>query len=74
VTLTITDDQLGPGPSGAAITPDGNKIYVANNDPDLLVDRDTVSVIDTLTNTVIAKIRVGQDPAGVAITRGAQAD
>jgi len=74
VTHNITDEDLGPGPSGTAITPDGNKVYVGNIDPDELVDPDTVSVIDTLTNTVIATITVGKQPAGVAITRGVRAD
>ena len=46
-----------------AVTPDGSKVYVAN-DAD-----DTVSVIATATNTVIGSpITVGIFPFGVAVT------
>ena len=42
--------------------PDGTRAYVSN-----YVDN-TVSVIDTATNTVVATIAVGQTPIGVTIT------
>jgi YVTN family beta-propeller protein len=46
-----------------AITPDGKRVYVANN------SSNDVSVIDTLNNTVMGfPIPVGSGPAGVAIT------
>ena len=46
-----------------AITPDGTRAYVTNR------RRDTVSVIDTATNTVIGTpIPVGNSPVGVAVT------
>jgi len=44
-------------------TPDGSKVYVTNGAP-----LNTVSVIDTATNTVSATIPVGADPSGVAVT------
>jgi YVTN family beta-propeller protein len=68
---TITEG-LGRGPSGAAITPDGTKLYVANNNPDDVDPEipDTVSVIDTQTNTVIATVEVVNQPSGIAIIRG----
>lgn len=68
---TITEG-LGRGPSGAAITPDGTKLYVTNNNADKVDPGipDTVAVIDTLTNTVIADIVVVNQPSGVAIIRG----
>jgi YVTN family beta-propeller protein len=44
------------------VTPDGSKVYVTN------VNSNTVSVIDTATNTVIATIPVGTTPQGVAVT------
>jgi YVTN family beta-propeller protein len=60
VSATIT---VGDGPEGVAITPDGTKAYVTN------CDDDTVSVIDTATNSVVGSpIRVGDGPEGVAIT------
>ncbi|MDJ0106300.1 beta-propeller fold lactonase family protein, partial [Rhodococcus erythropolis] len=47
---------------GVAITPDGGRIYVTN------LGSDSVSVIETATNTVAATVPVGASPAGVAIT------
>jgi YVTN family beta-propeller protein len=68
---TITEG-LGRGPSGAAITPDGAKLYVSNNNADDVDPEipDTVSVIDTQTNTVIATVEVVNQPSGIAIIRG----
>jgi YVTN family beta-propeller protein len=57
---------VGVGPDGAAITPDGTRAYVTND------DSDTVSVIDTTTNTVVATIPVGVGPVAVAITPARQ--
>jgi YVTN family beta-propeller protein len=45
-----------------AITPDGTRAYVAN------VEDNTVSVIDTATNTVVVTIPGIGTPRGVAIT------
>jgi YVTN family beta-propeller protein len=46
-----------------AVTPDGSKVYVANS------HTNTVSVIDTATNTVVGSpITVGTGPEGVAVT------
>ena len=47
------------------MTPDGSKVYVASGGGDI---NNTVSVIDTATNTVIATIPVGNLPIGVAVT------
>jgi YVTN family beta-propeller protein len=44
-----------------AVTPDGSKVYVANE------GSDTVSVIDTKTNTVTATIPVGSVPIAFGI-------
>ena len=51
-------------PAGIAITPDGTHAYVVNN------DSNSVSVIDTHTNTVVWRrtSRRGGFPDGVAIT------
>jgi YVTN family beta-propeller protein len=53
---------VGHLPKGVTVTPDGSKVYVTNR------GRDSVSVIDTATNTVTAAIAVGQSPEGVAVT------
>ena len=56
---------VGAEPHGLAVAPDGRKLYVANG------ASDTVSVIDTATNTVIGSpivIPVDQFSFGVAIT------
>ena len=65
-TVIKTITGLGSGPAGVAITPTGTKVYVTNS------FSDNVSVIDTLTNEVVETIPVGDEPAGVAITRGFQ--
>lgn len=66
VTVIENDDQttvidVGNGPIGLAVTPDGGDVYVANNNDD------SVSIIDTLTNTVIDTLTVGSAPWGVAV-------
>src|ERR1017187_1191711 len=53
--------HVGSGPEGVAVTPDGTRLYVAN-------DGGAVWVIDTSNNSVVAKVTVGGDPYGVAIT------
>lgn len=66
---TATDAVVAtiPGvyrPHGAAITPDGTRVYVTNYGYNR-----TVSVIDTKTNTVVDTVNgVGYDPGGIAIT------
>jgi YVTN family beta-propeller protein len=50
---------VGLGPEGAAVTPDGSKVYVANS------LGSSVSMIDTATNTVIGSpIAVGSGGSG----------
>jgi len=64
---------VGASPFGVAVTPDGTKVYVARSRgrgghfgggrrPD------SVSVIETVTNAVIATVPVGFSPFGVAVT------
>jgi YVTN family beta-propeller protein len=50
------------GPYAIAITPDGTKVYVANS------KSNTVSVIATATNRVIATTLVGAQPTMIAVT------
>lgn len=45
-----------------AVSPGGTRLYVVN------ANSDTVSVINTVTNTVIRTIPVGDNPSGVAVS------
>ena len=58
----VTTIDVGLAPAGVAVTPDGSKVYVANE-----AVNGTVSVIDTATNTVSATVAVGRHPVGVAV-------
>ena len=53
---------VGNDPAGVAVTPDGSKVYVSET------GSNTVSVIATGSNTVIATVPVGNSPNGVAVT------
>lgn len=55
--------EIEPGDAlGIAVTPDGTRLYVPNNNG-------TVTVVDTATGSVIgAPISVGAGPAGIAVT------
>jgi YVTN family beta-propeller protein len=69
--------KVGSGPLGVAITPNNKKVYVTNFgvDPSLVpggVAGNTVSVIKTGRNKVVDTIRVGNLPAGVAVTPDGQ--
>src|ERR1700756_2389036 len=58
----VTTVDVGLAPAGVAVTPDGSKVYVANE-----AVKGTVSVIDTATNAVSATVAVGSNPVGVAV-------
>ncbi|MDY0128928.1 MAG: PKD domain-containing protein [Methanosarcina vacuolata] len=60
VTATV---DVGDGPFGVAVSPDGTKVYVTHQS-----NTGHVSVIDTATNKVTATVPVGSYPAGVAVT------
>jgi YVTN family beta-propeller protein len=69
VTIDTTIDEtvgapigVGSNPGGIAITPDGERAYVAN------FESESVSVIDTVSGAVVTTITVGLHPRGVAIT------
>lgn len=53
---------VGDFPLEVAFSPDGSRAYVTN------FVSNTVSVIDTATDTVIATVPVGQRPVGVAVS------
>jgi YVTN family beta-propeller protein len=52
---------VGTAPWGVTVTPDNSHVYVANN------GSDTVSYIDTATNTVSSTVTVGHQPTGVGV-------
>ena len=54
--------NVGKRPYGIAVSPDGSKVYVTNE------YSNTVSVIDTATNTVTATVPVESYPSGVAVS------
>jgi YVTN family beta-propeller protein len=59
--------SVGPNPFGIVMTPNGQYLYITdNNGPD------NVSVISTSSNSVIATIIVGKSPFGIAITPNGQ--
>lgn len=60
----ISAIPVGNLPTGVAVTPDGTRVYVANDYDDI------VSVIDTANNTVTAAIGVGSGPNWIAIGAG----
>ena len=61
-------ETISLGGLAIAITPDGKRAYVTNQDDGGFLTQGSVSVIDTLTNTADGNIPVGHDPLGVAIT------
>jgi YVTN family beta-propeller protein len=61
VTPTVFID-VGSQPADVAVSPDGATAYVVNQ-----VD-ETVSVIDTATNTVTHTVTVGENPVAVAVS------
>jgi YVTN family beta-propeller protein len=54
--------KVGSMPEGVGVTPDGTRGYVSN------ANSNTVSVIDTAANKVVATILVGSFPRGLAVT------
>ena len=55
--------NVGNGPHGVAVTPDGSRVYVTNRDDN------TVSVIDAASGAVIGSpIAVGNAPQGLAVS------
>jgi len=57
----IATVNVGLGPAGIAVSPDGKQVYVAN------CKSNSLSAIDASTNTVVATINVGDYPLGVAV-------
>ena len=62
--------SIGSAPHGAAVNPVTNKIYVPNfcgNDGSCTTHSGTVTVIDGVSNTVVATVNVGNGPYQVAV-------
>lgn len=53
---------VGVSPIGVAVSADGKRAYVTNE------DSGSVSVIDTVANAVVATVAVGNNPVGVTVT------
>jgi YVTN family beta-propeller protein len=53
---------VGDRPISVALTPDGASAYVTN------FNSNTVSIIDTASNTVTGSVPIGQRPVGIAIS------
>ena len=51
---------IGSGPSGIAVSPDGTRLYIANQ------GSGTLSVINTANNSVVATVKVVSKPSAVA--------
>jgi YVTN family beta-propeller protein len=67
----IASVKVGNNPRGVAVTPDGRHVYVANGgveDSDFMPRRDTMTVIDTGTDEVIATVQVRGHPYQVAVS------
>lgn len=56
-----TIDNVGNGPVGLALTPDGAYLYVA------LFGGDVVAIIRTSNNTLVSSVNAGAEPWGVAV-------
>lgn len=52
---------VGQQPWGVAVAPDGGQLYITNE------GSNSVSVIDTKTNTVTATVTVGHNPRGIVV-------
>jgi YVTN family beta-propeller protein len=65
----VKELKVGTEPYGAALTPNGRKLYVTN------ARSNSVSVVDTATDTVVATIEnAGIEPRGIAITNDGDDD
>lgn len=68
ITNKDPDIPVGIGPFGVAINKNGSRVYVTNRGYDD-IPGNTVSVIDTATNTVTDTVLVGKSPYGVAANK-----
>lgn len=54
--------DVGTGPAGLAVSPDGSEVYVAN------LNENLVTIIDTSSNTAVDTVTVGSVPLAVAFS------
>jgi DNA-binding beta-propeller fold protein YncE len=66
-TLTLGGPGRPSAPEGIAVTPDGRRLYVANNGP-RDVPGSTVTVRETAGNTIVGLLRVDARPWDVAVS------
>ncbi|MEO8440615.1 MAG: alkaline phosphatase family protein [Spartobacteria bacterium] len=68
--LTSTEVEVGRGPSGLAISPDGTMLYVADSDDDTIevLDTRTQKITRTLSLTPAADPGFGQMPTDLALS------
>ncbi len=68
--LTSTEVEVGRGPSGLAISPEGTMLYVANSDDDTIevLDTGTRKITRTLSLTPAADPGFGQMPTDLALS------
>ncbi|HXO18183.1 MAG TPA: GH92 family glycosyl hydrolase, partial [Candidatus Dormibacteraeota bacterium] len=59
---TGPDIAVGEYPRNAALSPDGNRLYVVN------LGGNSVSIVDTLRQRVTATVKTGGSPSGIALT------
>jgi len=64
----ITSIPCGDFPLGLCISPDGTRLYVADANISNVPNGDAVTVINTVTNSFVAKIEVGYDQESWGIT------
>lgn len=62
-TIPLNSFPLGGYPSGAAVSPDGSRLYVTNSYTG--GNNGTVSIIDTAGNAIVSTVTVGPSPASV---------
>ena len=59
--ITVTNVNVGKGPTGVAVNPSTNTVYVADS------NSNTTSIIDGKTNSVVKTVKVGYFPSDVAV-------
>jgi YVTN family beta-propeller protein len=55
-------------PAAGVVHPDGSRFYVTNTGT-VEAPANTVSIVDTTTNGVVAEVQVGSRPTGIALVR-----
>lgn len=66
--VDYTSTGSNSSPRGIAISPDGSKIYVANEYPFDILGHGTVDVINTVTHHITMTIAVGESPLGIVLS------